>query len=412
MTNQFYSPYDTERWENPLEEEPYRSPFQVDRDRILFSYAFRRLQSKTQVFQPGQFDFYRTRLTHSIEVARISRSIAEYLNQSSDYLDSDFYIDTDLVEAVGLSHDLGHPPFGHAGEYMLNQLMRDLGGFEGNAQTLELITRCLYQRSDGTAGMNPSRAFVDGIMKYKHTFSELTASRKEIPKNHFIYDSQDCIRSWVWGVRLEELSDLEVGWLKGSKSIECQIMDWADDTAYSLHDILDGIKTGFLTRDRIEEWGKVQDLSPLDHSILEDLFRSMQKGNYEAKFARKVGDFIHGTELIREQGCKILGGMTHRYDYQLMIDPNLIAESRLYKRIAGELIFQSQSMHRIEFKSQEKLREVFQRLVENYQSKHPKHLLDPFLYLEEPVGFLQRHITNVIADMTDRMLDSFYRDIV
>lgn len=411
MNNQFYGSFDTERWESPLEEESYRSSFQVDRDRILFSYAFRRLQSKTQVFQPGQFDFYRTRLTHSIEVARISRSIAEYLNQSSDSLGSDFYIDTDLVEAVGLSHDLGHPPFGHAGEYMLNQLMRDFGGFEGNAQTLELVTRCLYQRSDGTAGMNPSRAFVDGIMKYKHTFSELTASRKELPKNHFIYDSQDCIRSWVWGVGLEELSDLEAEWLKGSKSIECQIMDWADDTAYSLHDILDGIKTGFLTRDRIERWAEGQDLNSQEDDILKALFLSMQKGNYEAKFARKVGDFIHGTQLICEEDFPALRGKTHRYDYKLRIDPKLLLESRLYKKIAGELIFQSQSMHRIEFKSQEKLREVFKKLVQNYQSKHPKNLLDPFTCGME-IGFLQRHITNVLADMTDRMLESFYRDIV
>ena len=411
MNNQFYSSFDTERWESPLDEESYRSSFQVDRDRILFSYAFRRLQSKTQVFQPGQFDFYRTRLTHSIEVARISRSIAEYLNQSSDFLGSDFYIDTDLVEAVGLSHDLGHPPFGHAGEYMLNQLMLDFGGFEGNAQTLELITRSLYQRSDGTAGMNPSRAFVDGIMKYKSTFSELKATRKESPKNHFIYDSQSEIRSWVLDDSLSELSSFDTESYGEVKSIECQIMDWADDTAYSLHDILDGIKTGFLTRDRIERWGEGQVLNSQENEVLKALFLSMQKGNYEAKFARKVGDFIHGTQLICEEGYRALRGKTHRYDYKLGIDSDLLAESRLYKKIAGELIFQSQAMHRIEFKSQEKLKEVFKKLVQNYQSKHPKNLIDPFSCGKE-CGFLQRYITNVLADMTDRMLESFYRDIV
>jgi dGTPase len=122
--NTFYNDFDLERFPNtPVAESDYRNAFQIERDRIIFSYPFRRLQSKTQVFQSGEYDFYRTRLTHSIEVAKIGRSICEYLRASSDQLNDSFYIDADLTEAVGLAHDMGHPPFGHIGERKLNEMM-------------------------------------------------------------------------------------------------------------------------------------------------------------------------------------------------------------------------------------------------------------------------------------------------
>src|SRR5260221_5658519 len=120
--NQFYNEFDYESVE-PRETDPHRSPFQIDRDRIIYSSAFRRLQSKTQVFVSGEFDFYRTRLTHSLEVAQIGRSICSFLQKGSAALGTDFFIDPDLVEAVCLAHDLGHAPFGHAGERTLHQLM-------------------------------------------------------------------------------------------------------------------------------------------------------------------------------------------------------------------------------------------------------------------------------------------------
>src|SRR5246127_4115013 len=133
--NGFYNSSDLESL-HPREPDDFRSPFEVDRDRIIYSSAFRRLQAKTQVFVSCEFDFYRPRLTHSLEVAQIGRSICSFLNQTSSFLAADFCIDPDLVEAVCLAHDLGHSPFGHAGERSLHHLMRDLGGFEGNAQSL------------------------------------------------------------------------------------------------------------------------------------------------------------------------------------------------------------------------------------------------------------------------------------
>ena len=131
--NQFYNQFDiTPRYgtENDRPDD-YRTPFQIDRDRIIYTPAFRKLQSKTQVFLSGEYDFYRTRLTHSLEVAQIGRSICNRLKRTSDYLNDDHYIDPDLVEASCLSHDLGHPPFGHAGEEILNSKMLDFGGRQG-----------------------------------------------------------------------------------------------------------------------------------------------------------------------------------------------------------------------------------------------------------------------------------------
>src|ERR1700752_1705096 len=125
--NQFYNQFDYES-EEPRETDPHRSPFEVDRDRIIYSSAFRRLQAKTQVFVSGEFDFYRTRLTHSLEVSQIRRSICSFFKKSSAALQTHFFIDPDLVESGYLAHTVGHSAFSHAGERTLHQLMLQYGG--------------------------------------------------------------------------------------------------------------------------------------------------------------------------------------------------------------------------------------------------------------------------------------------
>jgi len=253
MTNEFYNDFDLEE----LEPRPadYRSVFQRGRDRLIHNAAFRRLQAKTQVFLSGEYDFYRTRLTHSIEVSQIAGSIARYLNSASDQLGDGFFIDNALVEAAALAHDIGHPPFGHAGESTLHRLMKPYGGFEGNAQTLRLITEIIFTSGRHRRGMNPTRAFVDGVLKYKTLFSQW-----EDPVNHFIYDDQKQYLDFVFaGTSFP--ADLASGKeLNEFRSLECQIMDWADDTAYSLNDLVDSANAGFVTMDKVSRWAADRNL--------------------------------------------------------------------------------------------------------------------------------------------------------
>lgn len=202
-----------------------RSEFERDRARIIHSAAFRRLQGKTQVFGVYEGDFFRTRLTHSLEVAQIAKGIA--LNLGAH---------TDLVEAACLAHDLGHPPFGHTGEQVLHELMRPYGGFEGNAQSFRILTR-LERKHEAYAGLNLTYQTLDSILKYKTCIDEAAlAAADPGPAKGFYADDRT----------LAETIMQRTG--NGNRrSLECQIMDVADDIAYSVHDLEDSLKAGLLT---------------------------------------------------------------------------------------------------------------------------------------------------------------------
>src|SRR5882762_8155286 len=286
--NGFYNSSDLESL-HPREPDDFRSPFEVDRDRIIYSSAFRRLQAKTQVFVSGEFDFYRTRLTHSLEVAQIGRSICSFLQKNAVALETDFFIDADLVEAICLAHDLGHAPFGHAGERTLHQLMQSYGGFEGNAQSLRIITETIYPGGSVRRGMNPTRAFVDGILKYKRLLSE-----KAEVRNHFIYNDQAYLRRFVCdGNELPNIDD----WNK-FRSLECEIMDWADDTAYCLNDLVDSINAGFLRFERVKRWAEQQNLQGEQAHFAEAILTMIREGKAEARLSKKIGSFIRCCSLM------------------------------------------------------------------------------------------------------------------
>ena len=362
MLNRFYEAFDTERRSGACDASDYRTPFQIDRDRVLHTPTFRRLQNKTQVFWSGEYDFYRTRLTHSLEVAQIGKSISYWLKSQPDGpLGDDFFIDPDLVEAICLSHDLGHPPFGHAGERTLNHLMRDHGGFEGNAQTLRLLTERIF--SAKRSGMDPTRAFLDGVLKYKSLWTELGNQ----PEHHFIYDNQHAYLDWAMGGNDFPL-ELTPGKVRDKfKSIECQLMDWADDTAYSLNDLSDSVRAGFLNIEKIEAWAETHGHPTDDASPLGDLMRAIRRKRVDPFVGKRIGKYIQSTRL--ETDVNFLSASTNRYRYRLAIDPAVKAESGLFKRLAFEVVFLSPQLKQLEHKGSRMLRQLWEVLGERYISQ-------------------------------------------
>ena len=408
MTNRFYSAFDEETLGVFLKND-YRTAFQVDRDRVIHAHAFRKLQSKTQVFLSGEYDFYRTRLTHSMEVAQIGRSICHYLLSRGGPLTPDFHIDGDLVESVCLSHDLGHPPFGHSGERTLQELMKPYGGFEGNAQTLHLLTETIYQDEASVRGMSPTRALLDGVLKYKKLHREFP----QAPTNHFLYDPQVIYRDFVFGGAAipDGLHTGEA--LNGFKSIECQIMDWADDAAYSLNDIVDGVKAGFLTIDRIESWAAGEGIDAEGQFHLETLFAAIRSDRLESVFADKIGGFITACRLRPREN--FMSARTHRYAFELVIAPEALREAAFFKKMANDIIFESPQLQQIEHKARKVLFSLWESCWRNYVEKGGRviHILPPrvgrLIDAEPEVAGKARRICDWLAGLTDGMIVRTYK---
>ncbi|MBC8473951.1 MAG: dNTP triphosphohydrolase, partial [Candidatus Omnitrophica bacterium] len=225
--SKFLAPYamlskDTRGRKRPEKEPIYRSCYQRDRDRIIHSTAFRRLEYKTQVFVNHEGDYYRTRLTHTLEVSQIARSIARVIG-----------LNEDLVEAIALSHDIGHPPFGHAGENVLSELMKDRGGFDHNLQGLRVVDE-LEERYPSFPGLNLTWEVREGINKHTTMFDK--------------------------SERLVELDP------KTSPTLETQVVDVSDEIAYDNHDIDDGLTSGLIEESELSKldiWKDVQqDIKP------------------------------------------------------------------------------------------------------------------------------------------------------
>ncbi len=410
IKNKFYNNFDFGRLKTSERNDDYRTPFQIDRDRIIHSSEFRRLQGKTQVFLPGEYDFYRTRLTHSIEVAQIGRSICNYLlKKEKDFFSEEYYPDSDLVEAACLSHDLGHPPFGHAGERTLNRLMKETGGFEGNAQTLRQITEIFYKAGSDRKGMNPTRAFLDSILKYKSLYTN-----SGMPENHFIYDEQKKYIDFIFEGREIPNGINSFDKLNSFRSIECQIMDWADDTAYAINDLVDSISGGFLSIVKLENFGKENSsrFNDYQNKCLQNIIESILSGNYKRKFGSEIGEFISSC-TIKERDT-FMDDLTNRYKYELAISQEAVDKAALYKQISVHLVFRSPQLHQMEFKGDLMIERMFEVFRENYTTgKSNKKLLPDFSHNliknTSDENLRIRLICDQIAGMTDSYAMRTYR---
>ncbi|WP_157248089.1 deoxyguanosinetriphosphate triphosphohydrolase [Nonomuraea typhae] len=260
-----YDQHDQERWVPEPPGNPERSAFERDRARVLHSAALRRLAAKTQVVGPGETlavgqHIPRTRLTHSLECAQVGREMGATLG-----------VDPDLVETACLAHDLGHPPFGHNGEVALNALAGTCGGFEGNAQSLRLLTRLeakVLTGEGGSAGLNLTRAALDASIKYPWTC-------EKSPK-FGVYEDDLPVFAWI-----------RDGAPAGRVSFEAQIMDWADDVAYSVHDLEDALHAGYVTPEALQSPGERRQVCELTRAWYA---RDADPGQLEEVFTKLIAD--------------------------------------------------------------------------------------------------------------------------
>jgi len=243
----------------PLEDDPnlppeaYRTPWRRDYGRLIHSPSFRRLQGKTQLFPGKESDFFRNRLTHSLEVAQIAKSIAIKLNDDLEKAGEKHRIEPDIVEFAGFAHDLGHPPFGHFGEEALDKKMANFGGFESNAQTLRILTTTEKRHfiknttlgidskgGNKRVGLNLTVRSLASILKYDHEIPFSKNKRKSWPEKGYYITEKDTVKF----IKKKICNNKQ--YAGQFKTVECQIMDIADDIAYSVYDLEDSFKAGFI----------------------------------------------------------------------------------------------------------------------------------------------------------------------
>ena len=338
-------------------EHPLRTCYQRDRDRIIHSTAFRRLQYKTQVFVNHEGDYFRTRLTHTLEVAQIGRTIARSLG-----------LNEDLVESISLAHDLGHTPFGHAGEYVLDELMEDHGGFEHNAHGLRVV-EVLEKRYPEFPGLNLTLEVRDGISKHRDLYSSNTVNKKI-----------------------------------NQTTLESQVVDAADEIAYNNHDLDDGLKSGILTLEQVRElelWNNIekkvmQKYPGLSSSILNI---SMIKAliNYQ------VTDLIETSkENIESAGIDSFDEALAYPDSLICLSSKVQSETKELKAMLKKLLYKNRRVLRMTDNASMVIRELFQ-----YYMDHEEQI--PFS-TDESASY-ERKVCDYIAGMTDRYAYEDYQQI-
>jgi dGTPase len=338
---------------------PTRSEFQRDRDRIVHSTAFRRLVYKTQVFLNHEGDLFRTRLTHSLEVAQLGRSVARSLG-----------LNEDLVEAIALAHDLGHTPFGHAGQDALNACMAAHGGFEHNLQSLRVVDK-LEERYLAFDGLNLTFETREGILKH-------------------------CSRKHALQLDAQEPNSIGQRFLNGtSASLEAQLCDLVDQIAYNAHDIDDGIRSGLITMEQLEPVAlfsqfKAQSLHEYPHAkgkrLLFDTIRRM--------LSAQVYDVIEATRGAIAEHMPSSAQAVRSCPALVRFTPHMQAKSDELKRF----LFKSLYRHAQVNETSVKAKQIITDLFAAYMQAPTSCLPDDFSSQED----LPRAITDYIAGMTDR----------
>jgi len=348
---------------------PYRSFYQRDRDRIIHSTSFRRLKYKTQVFVYYEGDHYRTRLTHSLEVSQISRSIARYLK-----------LNEDLAEAISLSHDLGHPPFGHAGEKILNYCMDSYGGFNHNIHSVRLITELekAYQNFDG---LNLSINTIDGIVKHNGPNYLITQNLNILPN-----------LSKIKKINFYEQS-----------SLESQISALSDDIAYNNHDIDDGIRAGFFSINDIK-----------DIPIIGDVIKKKNKQFKNKKLLRNeiirsiinimVTDLILQTKKnLKQYNIKSIQDVYKSANFIVSFSSKLNDANNQIREFLKINMYENKSVEIMTNKAEKIIKKLYIYLIKNNKK---------FITVESKKKWgLERSVADFIAGMTDKFAIDLYNKI-
>lgn len=417
----FFSPQETARYNvsHPSQdEEDKRSPFERDRSRIIHSAAFRSLQGKTQIFEPQAADFMRSRLTHSIEVAQIGRGLAKR-----------FRVPGSLVEAACMAHDLGHPPFGHTGEAALNEKMDQHGGFEGNAQTFRIVTRIEPKHKD-YSGLDLCRASLLALIKYPFKRNEETKHGK------FLYrdDTGDDEMAWLYeGTDQELLSSPDA---RPPRTLPCQLMDWADDIAYSVHDLEDGIASGLLrpsiwrsehfretvyksVRDAPKVWVEGQEAPGEEdvETVLTELVDELSSWEPEIpldvirELSRKfINEFVLAGDVVQA------GPGTSLFDFKLEIPWETRVRNQVLKAITIEYLLKSDITAGAFFKGHEILDRLFEAFLGSCQAKSsrdryllfPRRMRPQLREVSDNQSDLRRLICDYLASLTEGQVRRLY----